>query len=46
MCREAASEGEVGERGGERGRMWATGLRKVEFEVRHCQGSRTEEVKE
>ena len=46
VCREAASVGAVGERGDGRGSLWATGLRKVVFEVRRCQGSTTEEVKE
>jgi hypothetical protein len=46
VCKEAVSAGAVGGREGERGSSWATGLRRVVFEARSCQGSRTEEVKE
>lgn len=46
VCREAASEGGVGERGGGRGSLWATGSRREVFEVKRYQGSRTGVVKE
>lgn len=46
VCREAVFAGAVDGRGGGRGSLWATGLRREVFEVRRCQGSRTGVVKE
>lgn len=46
VCREAVSAGAVGGREDGRDSSWATGSRRVVFEARRCQGSRTEEVKE
>jgi hypothetical protein len=46
VCREAVFAGAVGGRGGGRGSLWATGLRRGVFEARSYQGSRTEVVKE